>query len=379
MRSTTVKFATLLAAALLAPVAASADTTVFAAGINGPIKLDVTHHGTLVVSERGTGNNNGRLLAVDRNGAVRPLISGLPSGIEVTNAPSGPGPLELRGGCCVLELAISEVDTLRFGSAPGQQVPNPVGVSSPILSSLLQVVFNRPIDHLTGGFVLTRAQHNTIADGHTVTLANDSGEKAWISLKADLKDFWPDPATNVRGSNPFGVAKGRGWGSTLLTDAGQNSIVEVGLFGPPKTLYRFPQITNAPGTRPPASDAVPTGIRHYYGDKYLVSFLTGVPFVPGSASVQLFDAGDRTVAPFISGLNTVTDILKVGGAIYVLEISTNLSAGAPGRLLRFATASSAPEVVAAPLIGGSGMTYSPSDNAIYVAEVFTGRIMRIGL
>jgi ribosomal protein L24E len=35
--------------------------------------------------------------------------------------------------------------------------------------------------------------------------------------------------------------------------------------------------------------------------------------------------------------------------------------------------------VAAPIIGGSGMVYVPKDNAIYITENFTGRVVRVGL
>jgi hypothetical protein len=174
------------------------------------------------------------------------------------------------------------------------------------------------------------------------------------------------------------MIEGNDWNGALLVDSGQNSVVQLDAFQWPKTLLRFPPIQNPPGG-PPFSDAVPTSIRHYGGNKYLVSLLTGVPFRPGAASIRVLDIKTRKQSTLISGLTSVTDVLPIGTDIYVLEISTDLNGGAPGQLLRFSSPSAAPVVVASGLIGGSGMAYSARERAIYVAEIFTGRIIRVPL
>jgi hypothetical protein len=369
-------FLSLFVSTCLFATASWADPQVFAAGLTGPVKLDLTPHGKLLVTERGTANNDGRLSRIDRNGNVQRLLSGLPSGIETTGQPSGPQGVVARGSF-VLDLTIGEGHNLIF-DVPPRQLPNPVGANSPIYSSVLRLIFNQPVNHVSGGFTLTNPDHITLADGYPVELQNGSGGKLWVKLVVDLKDFRPDPVTNVRGSNPFAMIEGKGYEAPLLIDSGQNSVVQLDPFQWPKTILRFPPIQNPPGG-PPFSDAVPTSIRHYSGSKYLVSLLTGVPFRPGAASIRLVDINARTQSEFITGLTSVTDVLRVGTDIYVLEISTNLSVGAPGRLLRFASPSSAPVVVAAGLIGGSGMIYSARERAIYIAEIFTGRIMRVAL
>lgn len=359
--------------------AGAAETTVFASGLDGPTKLTATPAGNLLVTERGTGNTDGRLTRIDRYGIKQVLVSGLPSGIETTGVPAGPGAIQLMGGY-VLVMTITESDTLRFSpSGPPVQVPNPVGPNSPINSSVLRLVFSASVDALAGGFTLTGADLQTLTDGYPAHLANASGERLTVYLVEDLKDFRPDPRTNVRGSNPWGMSLGRYFDGPLIADSGQNTLVQLQLIGPPKTLVRFPPIANPPGSGPPFSDAVPTNVRHYSGDKYLVSLLSGVPFRPGNASVQLVDIGARTATPFITGLNSVTDVLPVGTAIYVLEISTNLSVGAPGRLLKYATPGSAPEVVAAPIIGGTNLVYIKHQNAIYITENFTGLVKKVAL
>ena len=374
-------FLLLCASTWLLPTA-GADTTVLVSGLTGPVKLDLTPRGNLLVTERGTALNrvnDGRLSRVDRYGNVQPLLSGLPSGIETTGTPSGPQSVVVRGSFLV-DLTIGEGHSLVFGpNGPPTQVPNPVGANSPIFSSVLRLIFNRSIDRVSDGFALTDADHVKLADGFTVVLENASGDKLWVRLVVDLKDFRPDQVTNVRGSNPFAMIEGKHFDGLLLVDSGQNSVVQVDPFQWPKTLLRFPPIVNPAGVIPPVSDAVPTSIRHYVGSKYLVSLLTGVPFRAGAASIRLVDIRSRTQSVLISGLTTVTDVLAIGSDIYVLEISSNLSQGAPGRLLRFSSPAAPPVVVATGLIGGSGMTYSPSEQAIYIAEIFAGRITRVGL
>ncbi len=370
--------ALLVCCAYLLPAASLADTTIYADGLVGPVKLDTTGHGTLLVTESGTGMHDGRLSAIDRWGNVFPLVTGLPSGIEITGGPSGPTGV-LVHGCCVVHLVIGDGDATRFAlSGPPQMMPNPEGPSSPLFSSLLRLRFDRSIEQLAGGaFELSLADHDKLADGFTVRLENGSGEKVWITLAADVYDFRPHAFTVVRNSNPFAIAAGKDPETPVIVASGQNSLIQVRRSQPPRTLLRFPPVPNAPGTLPPVSEAVPTSIRHLHGDLYLVGLLSGVPFVPGHGSVRLVDVKKRTETPLISGVTSVTDVLRIGSRLYVLEYSTNLAQGEPGRLLRFKTPSSQPDVIAAGLAGPSGMTYSPKANAIFVAEIDAGQVRRV--
>lgn len=369
-----------LAASLaLAPaIAQSYQTTVFATGLTGPVKMDLTRQGNLLVTEQGTANNDGELSRVDSDGSVQTILSGLPSGIEVTGGPSGPQAPAVDG-CCVVHLTIGEGDMLRRDPAvPGRQLPNLTGSVSPIFSSVLRLVFNRPLDQLSAGFALTREHHDALADGHTVRLDNAAGDRVWIRMVVDFKDARPDPLTNVRGSNPFHMILSRHADGLLVVDSGQNALLDVGS-GWPRVIVRFPRVAQAAGVVPPFSDAVPTAVRHVRDNKYLVSQLTGVPFAPGVASIQLVNADTGKSSTFIAGLTSVTDLLIARGDYFVLEISSNLGAGAPGRLLRFANRNSAPVEVATGLIGGSGLAYDPKRKAIFIAELFTGRILRVDL
>jgi len=375
-QSTAFIFAASLAA--LSSAASAHDSSTFATGLTGPTKVELTRQGNLLVTERGTAANDGKLSVVDKSGAVRQLVAGLPSGIDTTGGVSGPQGMVVEG-CCTLHLTIGEGDMLRFapGGPPGRQVPNETGSVSPIFSSVLRLVFNQPLDRLNDGFVLSPADHSALADGKTVRLDNASGQRVWIRLVVDFKDARPDPVTNVRGSNPFHMIAATHEDALLVVDSGQNSLLRLGRTGWPEVIVRFPPIAQAPGIVPPFSDAVPTAVRHFAGNRYLVSLLTGVPLTPGEARVRLVNANNGTWSELLTGLNSVTDVLVIGNQIYVLEISTNLGAGAPGRLLRFIDRHAAPEVVAEGLIGASGMIYDPARNAIFVAEMFAGRITRV--
>ncbi len=375
MKTRTMLLVLAMSAALLPAIGGAHESSVFAVGLTGPVKLALTQQGNLLVTERGTAANDGELSIVDQSGVVRTILTGLPSGIEVTGQPSGPQAPAVSD-CCVINLTIGEGDMLRFSpNGPPAQVPNATGSVSPIFSSVLRLTFGRSIDQIVEPFALTRPDHDLLADGRTVRLENAAGQKLWVRLVVDFKDARPDPITNVRGSNPFHMIA-RSNGSLLVIDSGQNSLLRIS-GNWPDVIMRFPPIANAPGVIPPFSDAVPTAVRYYQGSTYLVSLLTGVPFTPGSASLRLVDVVARTQTTFISGLTSVTDVLKIGNQIYVLEISANLSSGAPGRLLRFKDPAQPPEEVASGLIGPSGMVYDRARNAIFIAEIFTGRIIRV--
>ena len=53
--------------------------------------------------------------------------------------------------------------------------------------------------------------------------------------------------------------------------------------------------------------------------------------------------------------------------------------GAPGRLIRFASSTAMPTVVAGGLIGPTGLAYEPTRDEMLVTSTFTGVIYRIPL
>lgn len=385
-------------------------------GAENPYKMDHTPGGNLLLTEAGLGANDGRVNLVTGWGARYNLLDGLPSAI--TNEEDVIGPTAVVDAHRTLYVILGDGDVL--GEAPpGTHVPNPDGLSSAIFSSVLRARFDPVPDGIRSGFTLGPETLQALADGREVELVNDAGERVELLLLTDFRDLVPDPVLGVRQSNPFAATHvgsltqadleelgfdhldvhqanfharlhpetplGRRLverSALYVVDAGMNTVIEVSAAtGRWHVLTRLPPVSNDlfPDLGGPVAEAVPTGIRSTADGDLLVTTFSGFPFVPGSAKVYSVDVDTGDFSPWIEELSGVTDVLRVGGATYVLELSTDLLAGAPGRLLRFDAPDAAPVVVAEGLIGASGMSYDPARHEIVVSETFTGSLKRIAL
>jgi hypothetical protein len=348
--------------------------TVIATGLQAPMKIRLTPVGNLLVLEGGTGPNTGRISIISRDGTRRTLVDGLPSGINTDGgapgAPIGPTGVEFFGDS--IYVTIGSGDEAIVG--PGTVIPNP-NASSPILSSLLKLRLGS-VDSSAGDFHLVAAQHATLKAGAEVALSNAQGETLRISLIVDFPDVVEG---NRSGSNPFGVVA---FGNRLyVVDAAYNQIQNVDpATGSFTTLVTFPRFTNplAP-MGPPTIDPVPDSIRVSNG-QFLVSFLTGFPFPPGSASIARVDPSTGSAQTVISGRTSAIDALSPAVAptkYLVLEFSTNMTSNAPGQLLFFDSASAAPTVLASPLITPTNMAFDPQTREVFITEFGPGRISRV--
>lgn len=355
-------------------------TSVFTAGLSQPAKIVLTPGGNLLVAETLGAPNAGRISIVDPLGNRRTLLDGLPSGNDPESGAAGPSGLDLRGR--TLFVSIGGGDGTLAGPIPGTELPNP-NPSSPILSSVLMINFSANVEKTTQGFSLTPVQHSILAGGGDVTLSNGAGDKITVELLANFPNYIPAPLPffppNVRHSNPFGlVAAGK---DLYVADGGMNTVVKVNIStGNTQTVTTFPPRPNPLPFGPPVIEAVPDGIRIVNG-QLLVTLLTGFPFVPGLSEVRKVDVATGTSAPLIGGRSSAIDLVegKSRGATdyYVLEFSTDFLANAPGQLLLFRSPTAAPVVVAGGLIGPSGLARDAVTGDIYIAEIFTGRIIRV--
>jgi hypothetical protein len=376
-------FATLVALTLTcASLTASAQTTsVFTAGLNGPIRIITTPGGNFIVAESGNGSNTGRISILDQYGNRSTLIDGLPSAVGAEGGTSGPTGLDLRGR--TLFVTIGEGDAVLPGPIPGTLIPNP-NPSSPLLSSVLALQFSAAVEKGTQGFTLTFAQQTALANGTDVVLENGEGDKMTVELIADFPDYVPNPlpffAGNVRNSNPFGVvavAK-----NLYVVNAGLNSVVEVNISsGNFTTIASFPPRPNPLPFGPPVIDAVPDSIR-LVGDQVFVPLLTGFPFAQGLSEVRQVDLDTGSNTSYISGLTSAIDVLPTKGRgnstqMFVLQFSENLLANLPGKLLFFDSQTAQPIVVAAGLISPTSMARDSKTGDLFITEIFTGRIMRV--
>ena len=364
----------IIALSALLGIHADAQTTL-TAGLKSPVKIIITDGGNLIVAEAGTGQNDGRVSLIDRCGNRRTLLDGLPSGRAGEGASSGPSGLALRGR--TLFIAIGAGDAVVPGPRPGTEMANPNGPASPIFSSVLMAEFNTEVDFVAVGGALTANDHAMLKSGAAFTVP---GETATLRLLADFPDFVPDPFTIARPSNPFALALE---GNHLyVADASFNLVSKVNVeTGVAETLARFAPLTNPLPFGPPRIDAVPDGLR-VFNDQLLVTFLTGFPFPGGKAEVRSVALGTGSATTFIGGLTTAIDVLPAktrygGDQFFVLEISSNLTAGAPGRLLRYDAPTAAPVVIAGGLIGPVGLARDARSGDLFITENFTGRVMQI--
>ncbi len=370
-----------------APAYAQAQVSVLAGGLQTPVKIILTPAGNLLVAEGGNlppnfVPNQGRISLVDRSGARRSLIEGLPSGLDLNNTEtSGPSGLWLQNRR-TLFVIIGQGDTIRR-NATGQEAPNPNGLSSAIFSSLLKVQFSEAIDELNEGFALNSAtDYVKLADGLEVELENQAGEDATLRLVADFRDLYPaKPAAPVSGSNPFGIVL---LGDDFfIPDAGQNSLLKVRKGSArTETIVHFPPVPNTRPFGPPVSQAVPNSVYALSEDHVLVTLLSGFPFGLGAASVRIVNVADGTQQPFITGLTTAIDVVSINyesGPFYVLEFASNFGPPfiAPGRLLRFETPSGPPTVVTNQLTTPTSMAFDSATGEVFITEINTGRIIRV--
>lgn len=367
--------------ALVATATAQCPGTTLTGGLQLPSKIIQGGKGNLIVAESGTfAPNSGRVSIVDAQGNRRTLVDGLPSGLNELGEPSGTSGVYLQGR--TLYIVNGQGDATLAGPIPGTEVPNPAP-SSPILSSILALHFSAEVENTTNGFTLSLADHQTLKDGDQVNFDNGQGDEIALELVADIPNYVPAflpffPA-NVRHSNPYGIA--RVGENLFVSDGGMNVVFAVNIdSGSISTLTAFPPIPNPlfPGFGGPFIEAVPDSISESDG-QLLVTLLRGFPFLPGNASVMKVNPSTGAATALITGLTSAIDVLAVkekGNTRYLtLEISTNLLAGDPGRLQSFATAAGPGTVVSNCLISPSSMV-SDKDN-LYVAEIFTGRIIRI--
>jgi hypothetical protein len=357
----------------------SARAQPFATGLLGPDKVVLTPRGNLLVAEAGNGPNTGRISLVDRvTGHIHTILAGLPAAIDAEKEPSGPSGLAIRGN--TLYFSIGGGDQTLAGAAPGSEVPNP-SPASPLLSSVLALDTKTPIDDFQGSFTITAGDQASIAGGSTVSLGSGTSA-ATLRLLFNQVNYRneprPDFAQNVRGSDPYGVAL---LGDTLyLADAGLNEIDAINLgTGTASTLVTFPPIPNPTPVGPPVVDAVPDSVR-VDGDRLLVTLLTGFPFASGLSSVVSIDPHDGTVTPIITGLTTALDVVPLNSGsqktYVVTEISTNLAAGATGRILLQRAGGEATTIVP-DIAFPTSVAVDARTGEIFATQIFPGILARI--
>ena len=320
-------------------------------------RMLVLPNGSLLVAEPGPGPNRGTLSLLDSRGDRQTFLGGLPSGLSSVASngttlllPDGPDGLALAGN--TLYVAIGEGDGFRPRTdRPGALAPNPSGVSSPILASLLRIDFSSPaVFDGSVPFFLEPASHESLLDGATV--APLGGEHAAsVSLLAAFRPGIPDAATVYRSSHPNGVAvlesspevpgqrsvvrAGQSQRSLFVADAGTNRLIRVDpVSGRSSTLVRFPDPAESL-TGPPTGGTLQS-VRSFNFGRLLVA-ISGAS--PGGGSVQAVNGATGATQTLISNLNGAVDAVSRetarGTQIFVLEKSAANGQPGTGRVLLF--------------------------------------------
>lgn len=376
-----------LAVVWATPVLAQSTST-FATGFTTPTKLILAPGGALLVAEGGGfAANTGRVSIVERDGTARAFLSGLPSGVEPAGLPQGPAGLAIGPNGKVLYVAVSAGDVTVAGPAPGTEVPNPNAPSSPILSSILRVEVDGSVEDSAGGFELTLDDHFTISHGLPVILESSAGDTAVVTLVTDFRDLVRDPQIIARRFNPFGIALDPAQQVAWINDSSQNSIERVDLrTGRIQRLLELDPIPNPLPFGPPLLDPVPTSVRLLRGGEggasLIVPLETGFPFPPGAAPVVRIDTDDRSATPFLTGFTNLLDVLAAPSQVnqaryFVVELSTDILSGAPGRLLLVDGPGATPQVLADTLFGPTSVAFDSTTHEAFVTEVFTGNVVRV--
>ncbi|TLV02559.1 ScyD/ScyE family protein [Dyadobacter luticola] len=225
-------------------------STPFASGLRAPLGIDKDDKGNFWVSEIGTGNNDGAVVMIAPDGTKTTFATGFNS----AGGPEGPegmshvlyhdGKLYILHGIDG-KLYVADVAGFKTGDAP------------------------RPISSFK-----VYEYGNEIRAMHLATPDN---------------------------SNLYALTMGPD-GDIYMTDAGSNAIFRRDkTVGTIKLYAKLPKV----GTGP-IVDAVPTGIV-WDGKQFLISTLSGGPFVPGSAKIFAVD-NIGNVSVYKSGFTTLTHI-----------------------------------------------------------------------
>ena len=162
-----------------------------------------------------------------------------------------------------------------------------------------------------------------LEDFAVVAAIEEDGTATTIASTWDFERENNPDDTSLYDSHPYGISAGPD-GALYVADAGANDVMRVDLETGEVSL--FVVLDALPGVFPSdvrggelLTDPVPTAIIFDDEGNAYVSYLSGAPFVPGTAGIVMVDA-DGTVSDFATGLTMVTDVRwGPDGAMYASQ------------------------------------------------------------
>lgn len=302
-----------------------------------PIDVNLDANGTPWVTQSGTGANDGLVQKVNPDGTKETIIEGLPSYFDFMLE-------ELQGPLSTQVMADGRIFVCQ-GAGP---------------DSLSQTIMEfHWDDYVAKGAPLVAAdRRSTIWHGEWV-LANGFDE-----------------------SNPYSFLMD-GDGNFLISDAAANAIIKYNVDTEEfSVLTEFPSFQNPTPIGPPFVQVVPTKILTHPDGGYLVSSLTGFPFLDGASNIYRVQE-DGTTSVYASGLTLVTDMDwdPNDGELVALQfaafgpVDTSFSFIFNSAQLIKVHETGALDTIAAGFGPGPGLAFA-ADGSAYLTHLFLGQLLK---
>jgi hypothetical protein len=337
------------------PVQAQATMQVIASGLDNPRGLNFGPDGALYVAEAGRGGTS-------------PIchVSGMG-----TRCYGPTGAVTRITGIGLQSRVLTGLPSIAVASGDQAQGPNDIDFG--FSSAWIVVGF--------AGDPLTRANFEAATPPirlGSLIRATNIGQSAHV---IDISDYeLTNPDGGVLDTNPFGIRVEEDERRILVTDAGANALLHIGLFGQISTHAVFPNRTVGGAT----IQSVPTAVTVGPDGAYYVSELTGFPFVVGAARIYRVQPSGGLPVTVASGFTNIIDLVwdQARNVGYILEHDADgiLGPGLDGRLIRINANGSTTVVAQAGLVKPGGVAIGP-DSAVYVtlraASAGVGEVVRI--
>ncbi len=227
-----------------------------------PIDVNLDADGNPWVTQSGSGMNDGLVQKIHPDGTKETIIEGLPSYFDFMSN-------ELQGALSTQVMADGRIFVCQGGGPDS------------LSASIMEFHWD---DYVAKGAPLTPADRRSIVKSGEWALANGFDE-----------------------SNPYSFVFDQE-GNFLISDAAANAIIKYEVAtGTFSALTVFPPFPNPTPIGPPVVQVVPTKIIAHPDGGYLVSSLTGFPFLDGASKIyRVMD--DGTTSDYAAGLTLVTDL-----------------------------------------------------------------------